>query len=579
MKYLLLLTLLLASSILTKKVIIDLDNKDRTGSQYLNQLTELPENIISSLEIGSETKFNSTINTDITFTVNDTTTLSSMNADLKITTKDKETVEYNLTLLPIDNCIYVDFPEKKFEADVNCTYSHGAFTDEVTQVETMKSFKKEVAFGRYVLRLTEEGKLEVDIVKGNGLESDNDEEAKVDRKAFEKLEGLVIKDFFIQVRSQWYGGILLILTEDGHLNAIYYSDLQKQIKLFEHVSISLNELGINPDEVTNIYNGTTDGYFVFLKNGFYIVKKDKNDFLWEAHLTSRLEYELNTYVDLIDINAIAIEESLKKYACISIKGFGVVFITFKDGINVISVFKHNHVIGLQPTISLYDTFNVGVLIDNQSDPNVNEFFIELVVNLYDAKEVGIIYLNRVLISSQPVKAVQTDYLNKMLLFAIGTNVYIVPRSIYRINTMPIYIHKSATDAKNIKLGFLHVDDSRQNNVVLFRQTIDEAKQELVSLYRKPKDREEFACQFKKEGDYVITISKRYLSLMLDLMNLRDFVYHIHVETAAWGMLLIILLAVGAALIIIGFIFVIACIRYRRRKNAALLMEQANYRAV
>jgi hypothetical protein len=196
--------------------------------------------------------------------------------------------------------------------------------------------------------------------------------------------------------------------------------------------------------------------------------------------------------------------------CISIKGYGVVFFDLnnKEVFETLKVFKHEYTIGIVTTGHSIDNFNVGVLIDNQSDENVKEFFVELTYDSLNSFDKGDIMLSRVFISSEKVQSVQADSLGLVTVFLIGTNAYIVPNSIYGLNNLPIYVYKNTGQSMNI--GFIHVN-TFQDNVIMFKLVEKENEEdEVVAFHNKPEDIDSFKCAFKKQGNYVTEITKQFL---------------------------------------------------------------------
>jgi hypothetical protein len=606
MKYLLPLILILTTQLLTKQVIIDLDDKGRQGSAFIQQLKEVPEHKFTNIQKGEDLKLKYTPNSDIKFALKETTSFSTNIASLSISTPDNKPLEYSLAIGPSEDFLMLNFPEKKIDSDIKCTYSHGKFTAITSEPTALTTFKKEQAFGKYVLRLDESGKLAVGLIKGYNLLADDDKETEEAKSAFNQLEGLMIKNIFIQEKLKDAGYLLVILEENNKLITFSYSNLSNTLEIKKLEEVELVELYIWM-EVKNIYFMEDKGYMVFLHDSFFKITKNGLE-EWESQFFETLEFE-GKPLELKDIQAVMVEASGSYFACILLKNTGLIFILINEEVNVYTTFRHRYITNIEVSTVSWDALNIAVFINNNNDENVNEFFIELLVDISTPSNLNPIYLNRALISSNEVKATQTDWQGKVTIFHIEKNVYIVPRSLFRVNTMPVYIYKGVNSEKTT-FGFLHINDSREDSTIMFR-LISEGKEQIVTLYRKQEDREQYTCSFNTKGQYLVKVMKGYLSLTLDQIIQREFNYSLKIKNPGdkdpddkddddkddkdkekdkgkekddkkkevSNILFIVLIAAGSAVAVILLVGIGLYIRYKRRQHAATLLAAGQYQAV
>jgi hypothetical protein len=194
------------------------------------------------------------------------------------------------------------------------------------------------------------------------------------------------------------------------------------------------------------------------------------------------------------------------FICISIKTFGLIIID--NELMPLRGFEHKYMDRIITTKHSKGMLNIGVLLDNQNQEGVKEFFIELSV-VDDEAGLGEIFLNRVFITSDHVKAVQTDTQGFVAMFLIGTGVYIVPRSIYGSNNSPLYIYRDAYNSDSIK--FIHIDTDGKNNIIFRLTNSDEKENRVISLYTTEEENESFDCRFSEGGNYEAVIKKQYLN--------------------------------------------------------------------
>jgi hypothetical protein len=585
MKYLLILILILTPQLLANSVIIDLENKGRQGSAFIKNLKQISEQKITQTEKGEDSKLKYTPNSEVKFVLKETTSLSTNIASLYINTTDNKPLDYSLTLESSEDTLMPNFPEKKITADINCTYSHGKFTAITSEAKALETFTKELAFGKYVLRLGNNGKLAIGLIKGHNL-IDNDKEIEQEIIAFKQLDRLAIKNIFIQEKLN-DEGYLLVISEENKLITFNYSNLSSALELKKSEEVDFAALGIIT-EVRNIYYMEAQGYMIFLKDGFYKISKNDLD-EWEPQLFETLDFE-GSPVELKDIQATMIEASTTLYGCILIKNTGLIFLQITDEVNVFTTFKHSYIESIDISTVTWDALNIGVFINNKADENVTEFFAELLVDLSTSSEPNPIYLSRALISSGVVKATQNDWQGKLTMFNIDTNVYIAPRTLFRINNMPIYIYKGV-DSERVSFGFLDLNDSRDDSVIMFRLIANDREQ-VVTLYRKPEDHERYTCKFNTKGQYLVKMVREYLGLTLDHMVLKEFNYSLNIKNPGddedgddkdkkgeeSNVLFIVLVSVGSVVAVAILIGVGFYIRYKRRRIEGVVVAD-EYQAV
>jgi hypothetical protein len=417
------------------------------------------------------------------------------------------------SLKPSENYIVYDFPEKTSQSDINCSYSYNHYTILKNSVPR-KDYIKEIAFERFILGLTQQGTIELGLLSANG-------QIEYDKHVnfFEnELENSVVKIFFIQQDFTLNTGYIFIITDDELITyeyALYFTTGDIDLKTLGDVES--NAILDNKDNINNIFY-TRGDYLVFLDNGFYFLTRDEAD-SWEELFFNEIEIE-GEKITLKDISVI-IESP---FFCISVKGYGLIFFyIYSNEISIKQTFKHEHIISLVSSKITENIFNVGVIIDNETDANVKEFFFELAINIENPLSPSEFYLNRVFITSQKVKSFQTDYQGLISMFLIGTNVYIIPRSVSQVNTLPIYIYKASDEYES--LGFLYVN-TKDIKAITFRLKGQSNDNGIVTLYKKSVD--SFSCRFKKEGRYVVKVSKRCYDLLENSLVPKVYMYSVGV---------------------------------------------------
>jgi hypothetical protein len=511
MKYLLLLILTLTPQILNKEVTIDFENQCRVGSEYTKQLNWVSEQPIDITEGHFSMKQETNnINFELKASIQGYLNLATGVPSLLIH-KDSVPLNYDFTPKPSDECLLFNYPELKTGSDISCTYTNARYS--ITSKSFVnKSYKKELAVGHYVVGLTEQGRFEVNDVFRNEFKYRDDHSfMEAFKMNFKQFDQLLIKDFFIGDLETPSKGIFSILTEE-QLLIFKFQDAHLLIEFEKAESYDLKALDIYLDGLRNVFYLNTE-CFAILKNGFYKLTK-KSD-VWEQKFYDKFNID-GEVVDLVDIDA-AINMMI---GCISIKGYGLVFfdLSEKEDFKTLKTFKHRNTIGIVTTGHSINSFNVGVLIDNQSDENVKEFFLELTFNAINTLDKGDIMLSRILISSEKVESVQTDIQGMATTFLMGSNVYILPRNINGLNSLPIYVYKNASHGK--KIGFVGVFfnipdkfSSFESKVIMFRLVKHEMEEdEVVAFQNTPENFESFKCNFKKHGSYMAQVTKQTLDL-------------------------------------------------------------------
>jgi hypothetical protein len=502
MKYLLSLTLILLPHILNNKVIIDLENQNREGSDYIRHLKWIQNKEITQTLYGPEYIFqketNETIKLDLRVGLTSTQSLSTQIPTLTITSVEQQVqFDYKLDYKLSQECLLFNQPEKA-KGDIQCTYRNARYTT-LTKTFINKNYKKELPIARrFVVGLTQNGDFEVGIVNDNQLLYDYDYNMKSRIKYdFKSFDGKVIKDFFVG-EEKVNISILSILTEDELIIFKYKAFDGKNIDFEKLNTFDLKKLNIKLTNLKQVFY-TEKQCFLFLKNGFYMLKSSSGS--WDFRFISKLSTK-DSEVELSDIEA----NFNESYICISIKGYG--FIIVDGELRFLHEFKHKYVNQIVTSKHTKGIFNIGVSIDNQSNKDVKEFFAELA--LVGSAESSELLLSRVFISSNKVKAVHTDTQGLVVMFLIGTNAYIAPRSIYSTNTLPVYIYRDAYHTAVI--GFINIETESGQNFIMFRiSKPDEEENEVITLYTTDEENENFHCNFKSAGKYLAKVTKQYLN--------------------------------------------------------------------
>jgi hypothetical protein len=506
MKLLLLSILLVTPQLISSKIIIDLENEGREGSEHIKNLNWFTDKEIGQSTQKSGQNIMSEINNQVRFNVpTDTKQMagSSFSTDvptMKLTTideKGQQEINYSLSQSTSDECLMVNYPKTKIDSSVSCTYSNGYSV--ITKTFPNKHYKKEMSIGRYVIGLTQDGKFDIGIIQDNQVYFDNSYQSKFLKENFNQFEQMTIKDFFIVPNPiiESSSGNFWILTED-ELILMGYSSATIRIDFDKTETFSIKEHNLNLTELKQVFSYFSKEHYLILNVGFY--KLTKGTDRWEITRTEKLNLK-GTEVELKNFEA-----TLFRFRfCVAIKGYGLII--FQDMVNF-KVFEHKQMLGLAPVKHTFDdNFILGVLIDNQSDVNVKEFLIEFTIDKNPT--FSEFELNRVFISSQKIKSVKTDPQGLVTMFLTDSGSYIIPRNIYPgFSSLPVYVYKNAENSLSIE--YINITD----NVIMF-SLADDKEEKVVTLYKKPEDSESFTCSFKKEGNFFAQITRHVLLVLGD----------------------------------------------------------------
>jgi hypothetical protein len=511
MKYKLLFLLLLTTKLLTKPIIHDLDKQGRTGSSLLNQLNKISdENIIIEGGTGYQTLQRTRT---IYFECDDFNLYEESFTDVPFSIKINE-YDYSLKLKPSKNIFYYGVDEINSKSDIKCTYRAGQFKT-MKKEFPKKAYKKEliVEDTPFVLSLTDFGALEVSLIQMDlFVDLPFGHKFTYYNNIDEELDGLIIRDFFVgknekKEESIVKGYYILILTEDNllyrfSLEIWYWQPLHKQLKISKQETINLRDAGLEFDNAIHI-TYKFDLYYIFLKNGYYKLRNGKDKTL-SLSFREDLWRQRSEVIGLNNIEVIRYSH----YACILIKGYGLALIELseKGEDKTLGFFEHKHIVGLAPSKFSKNTFNIGAFVDNQRDKDVKEFFIEIGFNTQTAQ----FYLSRAFISSQRITSVQTDSRGFVTMFLIGTTVYIVPRTVFNLNSLPIYTYTGVNVGDRLRLVSRNYKQDADMMAIIMTND-NEGQDEVITFTRTKNNRESYKCLFPpKEGYYQIKNEKFYL---------------------------------------------------------------------
>jgi hypothetical protein len=436
MKQLLIVILILAPNTLTTKTTIDLDNKGLLGSEYLKHLEWVEDKNFKDFDTNiAEYKTESTPNTEVKFTHDSP---SGINLSTKLPTitvsdalNEDPFLDYNVTLQPSEDCLIYDYPEIKSPSDIQCTYSNGRYTS-LVKTATRGQYKKEISLGKYLLGVRETGELEVGVIVGNEVKYHKMMEAAWFHEEFKEILKLRIDDVFIHNTDS--DDYLFIFSGD-FLIVYTYLNSDSMISLEIKEKINTNPFSSYLTSLKNVaFFSSGDMCLIILKEGIVKLKKSRDSGEWSHVLVEKLEVE-NTVMEIKDMEIVV--ESFN--ICVIIKGYGLVY-AILNHFNILyatTVIKHKYLTGFVPSMQ-GKNFSIGVLVDNQADENVKEFFIEL---FYSDKE-KVFRLSRVFTSSRKVNTVQSDFRGSVNMFLLGEDIYLIPRNTYQMRTLPIYTFKS-----------------------------------------------------------------------------------------------------------------------------------------
>jgi hypothetical protein len=306
------------------------------------------------------------------------------------------------------------------------------------------------------------------------------------------------------------------------------------------------------------------------------------------------------------------------FLCVMIKHYGLLLAELdpSDSIKVFKTLKHPYINGILPTKSKqYGVFNIGVLVDNQADEDVKEFYFEVAVNAIVSPKLMKFQLSRVFIASEKVKAVQTNVEGSVTTFLMGSNVYIVPVNIHGLNLLPYYVYTKATDSSNI--SYVNINTDKVNTIIFKLLKTGEEGDEIITFNNLPADRESFTCQFKKDGNYIASILKHHADIIGEVKPVFTN-YSVKIappapptpvdpvdpvdpeddkdkkkkkdedkekpkpdeddEEGSGNTTLVVILVVVSIVVVIGIIAVILYVRNKKRQSASgNLVEAGNYR--
>jgi hypothetical protein len=572
MKYLLLSILIITFA--SSKVIIDLENKGREGSDFLKNAKWVKDKQVKDpIEI-TNPETQSETNKDTKFTLpenpKEMTGFYTSTPTMKLTLADgTEDLKYNLSSDPNDKCVLLNYPKAKRDAAINCTYSNGYSA--LTKQLPNRNSKKELSLGRHVISLNQKGSFDVGVIQNGQVVYDESLLSDKDKESLKNFEGLIIKDFFM---NPWVytanAGFIAVLTEDELIIAEYINNDKLELVIPKrNETFSLRDMRMNLTGLKDVlsYHGTD--YILVLNDSFYMLTKPQ--FTWEANNIDKLVIR-GEEVALKDINAIVYDIHI----CITIKGYGLVVMNKENMANV-QVFEHKYMIGIVPSSIFLD---FGVIIDNQGDESVKEFFIEF--KLAGSIQTPDFELNRVFISSQKVKAIQTDLRDYVIMFLMDTGAYIVPRSFNEFNTLPVYVYKNIEHVLDI--GFINVVN-KDEKLITFSFTKSE-NSDLITLSKKLTDTESFTCNFKEDKSYLLKISREYLNRSNFKTNKEIISYPVKVtksqdkkkddddKTEGGNTVLIIIIVAVSVVVVLAAIAIVCYIK--KKKRQAALMGSGNY---
>jgi hypothetical protein len=612
MKNQLLLLLLLTPQFLTKPTVIDLENQGRKNelSNFINKLDWIPKkkvgHIIATDSQEAIAETNKPIKLGLTVTPGSRLSLSTDTPNLEITNGQHQ-VDFSLESKLSEECLLYNYRDRKKDSNISCTYTNARYTID-SKSFAKKDYKKELSIGKYVIGLTYEGNFEVGVLQDNQVIYGDEAEGL--KEKFNYFEGIFIKNFYIGEEGVKDIGFLSILTEN-ELIITEYRNVAEMIEFEKKEAFDFKAMGMDLADLNKIIYNRKELFFV-LKNAFYRLVKTEEG--WDKHFFDKITIDGNI-VELSDFN-IAVG---RFKICILVKNYGLAFAQFYyDEIKVLNFLEHKYATSLITTKQTQGHFNIGVLADNQKDKNVQEFFFELTTesNADNSQE---IFLSRVFISSERVRAVQADVHGLLAMFLMGSNVYIIPRNYHGLKSLPVYVYKNAKDSLGI--GFVNI-----NNNILFRLTKgDKEEDEVVSFYNKPEDNESFSCSFGEKGYYVVQVARQYL-IQADHLGTKNSIFAMTInpsegpkdddkdkddkdkegkdkddkdkdgkdkdekdkknekggidynETESDNTVLIIIIVVVCIIVVIGIIAVLFYVKQVRKRNSiASLLETGNYR--
>jgi hypothetical protein len=290
MKLLLLSILIVTPQLISSRVIIDLENKGREGSDYIKNLEWVTDKEIVESSLNPGDNIVSEINNQIRFSVpyDLKQIASSFSTDVPtmklafVDEKGKHDINYSLSQSPSDECLMLNYPETKIYSSVSCTYSNGYSV--ITKSFPNKHYKKELSIGRYVIGLTQDGKFDIGTIQDNEVYYDNTAQSQLYKEGFKQFETIVIKDFFITPTDERFSaGNFWILTEDD-LIWIEYQSAAVKIEFEKIETFSVLDDDLNLNELKQILSFSNTHYLI-LNVGFYKLTEGTNE--WEITFISK----------------------------------------------------------------------------------------------------------------------------------------------------------------------------------------------------------------------------------------------------------------------------------------------------
>jgi hypothetical protein len=549
------LTFIVLASVLNNQFIIDLDNEDRIISKYLQDLEVMPEYGTPENSTPTNVKFIKTstnTQTDFKWT-NPGLSLTIPKLEILDDNKDPKSLDYSLTVYDCQYCSSYDYITEKSvnNASINCIYKHGDFAltkRKATEIE--KQDLKNFIVGDYNIRLVKNG--EKVIIEKNDSEAVDLSELVKDLHDISKVR---IHDMFLFIDFDTYF-LSLISSDELILFSFKFDKEENKIKFKFEEQILLNKLGnIKTKDIIQIMFIYKTKFFIFINNGFYIFTKNGN--FWDHRLVSSLgETELKN----INVYAYMFDKSL--YAFISVKGVGLIGVDLLDNNRNFMFLEHKHILGIQThqrngDYTKYNVFNLGLLIDNTADAEVNEFFVELAI--YTGNP-GRYLLRRAFISSREIKAAHTDYDNSVTAFLTDDVMYIIPRGHYFVKSLPVYFFDSGL--KRSQSDFIFY---RKGDVFKFLVTdLNNSDKDYYEFSQSEAQSPSYECVFQNKGDYIVRMTDYYL-FEDQAMKRQD--RNVNVKDNGWVMIMVFVI-IGIVALILFIVTVKYCIK-RKRANSGI----------
>jgi hypothetical protein len=509
-KYVLFLILLSLS--LNKTTIIDLENKGRTASKYIQNLPATPE--IDYNESLHEKKANleALPNTDVKFTW-----AQSIYANIPsftVSNTQKTSLSYNMALDDCEDCLIPGFQTHTQNAtEINCSYSNGKLSKKVDR-QAGKGFKikKEILSGNFLFRLTHKRVIEVSFFDYKNKFTDSRNLSDY----ITELYGRNIQDFYISSLFSYTVAMTLIFEDE--ILKYEYDDINDKLNFKRIEQINYKNLGVNIVDPVNADFINDSSLIIVMKNGIFLFSKLNEK--WNVKFIHKVQHNERT-IELNDIDGYIISKRYVKYVFIVKKYYGLLFIKLTNNAEEVFYYlEHPYVTSLEKRNNsrsdISTKLTIGVNVDNKKDEGNKEFYLEFYVDLEKLVSAKAIFLSRALISSQRIKASQTDYNSRVIMFLTDDAIYITPKNIYLVDMLPIYIYKDVNRYYSSSIGFLTV---RAEDIIMFRlfRLENNAEEEIVTLFRNSQEEQYYKCNFEKQRNYLVTVSNvYYLSMFMKI---------------------------------------------------------------